>query len=144
MIIGIDPGKSGAATILSQSGEVIDIIDFNKCTEREIVEGLREHSEEPFAYIEKLHSIRIAGKTPNFNLGYSYGGLCWTLLALKIPFERILPAFWQKKLGCLSKGDKKITRAKAGELFPNIVVTHNIADSLLIAEYGRRMRAESR
>jgi hypothetical protein len=43
---------------------------------------------------------------------------------------------WQKALGCLTKGDKNITKRKAQEMFPGIKVTHATADSLLIAHYG--------
>jgi len=43
-------------------------------------------------------------------------------------------------LGCLSKGDKNVTKAKAQEQFPNIKVTHATADALLIALYGRGMQ----
>jgi hypothetical protein len=39
----------------------------------------------------------------------------------------------------MTKGDKNITKRKAQELFPEIKITHAIADSLLIAEYGRRL-----
>jgi hypothetical protein len=39
----------------------------------------------------------------------------------------------------MTKGDKNITKRKAQELFPEIKITHAIADSLLIAEYGRRV-----
>ena len=50
---------------------------------------------------------------------------------------------WQKYLGCLTKGDKNVSKAKAQELFPDLKITHAIADSLLIAEYGRRVRTVS-
>ncbi len=44
---------------------------------------------------------------------------------------------WQKEMGCLTKGDKNVTKRRAQELFPTLKITHAIADALLIAEYGR-------
>ena len=61
------------------------------------------------------------------------------LTAAGIPFERVRPQQWQKSLGCLTKGDKNVTKRKAQELFPMMKVTHATADALLIAEYGRRV-----
>ena len=42
----------------------------------------------------------------------------------------------------LSKGDKNVTKSRAQELFPELKITHAIADALLIAEYGRRVRID--
>jgi hypothetical protein len=62
------------------------------------------------------------------------------LTAAGIPFERVRPQAWQKAMGCMSKGDKNITKRKAQELFPQIKVTHATADALLIATYGTRQK----
>jgi hypothetical protein len=145
MIIGIDPGKSGAICFMLNNGEIIKIIKLSE-TEHDIRElwhdELSKSKESWFAYIEKLHSIRPAGKVPNFNLGNSFGFVRGLLVAWNIPFELILPQKWQQAMGCMSKGDKNITKAKAQQLFPDIKITHNIADALLIAEYGRRTRTK--
>jgi hypothetical protein len=58
------------------------------------------------------------------------------LTAACIPFARIRPQVWQKELGCLTKGDKNVSKRKAQELFPSMKVTHATADALLIAKYG--------
>jgi hypothetical protein len=60
------------------------------------------------------------------------------LTAAGIPFERVRPQAWQKTMGCMSKGDKNVTKSKAQELFPSMKITHAIADSLLIAKYGTK------
>jgi len=41
-------------------------------------------------------------------------------------------------MGCLTKGDKNVSKRRAQELFPALKVTHAIADALLIAEFARR------
>jgi hypothetical protein len=59
------------------------------------------------------------------------------IVAAGIPFETVTPQKWQKTLGCLTKGDKNVSKRKAQELFPDIKITHAIADSLLIAHYAK-------
>jgi hypothetical protein len=60
------------------------------------------------------------------------------LTAAGIPFERVRPQVWQKAMGCMTKGDKNVSKRKAQELFPSIKVNHYVADSLLIASYGTK------
>jgi hypothetical protein len=60
------------------------------------------------------------------------------LVASGIPFERVTPAKWQRELGCLTKGDKNVTKRKAQELFPDVKVTHANADALLLATWRGR------
>ena len=73
-----------------------------------------------------------------FTFGNGFGHIEMALTAAAIPFERVRPQVWQKALGCLTKGDKNITKQKAQEMFPIVKITHAIADALLIAEYNRR------
>jgi Holliday junction resolvasome RuvABC endonuclease subunit len=91
------------------------------------------------AYIESVHSSPQMGVTSAFTFGRGFGWLEMALTAANVPFERITPQKWQKAMGCLTKGDKNVSKRKAQELFPDIKVTHAIADSLLIAEYGRML-----
>jgi hypothetical protein len=71
-----------------------------------------------------------------FTFGNGFGHLEMALTAAEIPFSRVRPQEWQKAMGCMTKGDKNVSKAKAQELFPSIKVTHAIADSLLIMQYG--------
>ena len=142
IVIGIDPGMTGSATILDVNGGVIDVLDFSKMTDTDVFHALKEWiaDNQAFAYLERLHSIQPAGKTANFNLGCAYGTLRGFLIALQIAFDEVLPTKWQTYLGCRTKGDKHITQTKAQALFPSRKWTLKTADSVLIAEYGRRMR----
>jgi hypothetical protein len=78
------------------------------------------------------------GVVSAFSFGNGFGHLEMALVGNGIPFDRVRPQLWQKTMQCMSKGDKNVTKNKAQELFPNIKVTHAIADALLIAEYGNR------
>ena len=109
-------------------------------TENDVVGLLDDlqRGNELFAVIEKVHSMPKQGVASSFTFGQNYGGLRMALAALKIRREHVTPQKWQKEMGCMTKGDKNVSKRRAQELFPKIKVTHAIADCLLIAEYARR------
>jgi len=141
-IIGIDPGTNGGIAwitdgkpcvekmpdILQDLWELIVSISMSAGTG-----GIGIH-----AYIEQVHSSPQMGVKSAFTFGNGFGHLEMALTAAGIPFTRIRPQVWQKELGCLTKGDKNVTKRKAQELFPSMKVTHATADALLIATYGTK------
>jgi hypothetical protein len=143
-IIGIDPGKGGGIAWFDDRGRpcveampdtLKDLADFMR--------DIRDSFEEPGtvkAYLEQVASSPQMGVVSAFTFGNGFGHLEMGLVAHGIPFERVRPQVWQKAMGCLSKGDKNITKRRAQELFPDCKVTHKTADALLIAEYGRRLQ----
>lgn len=141
-ILGIDPGSSGGITSLQPDSDPVIKTFKLSTTERDIADFLGERScAHFFAYIEKVHAFPKQGVSGVFTFGQSYGFLRGCLIALEIPFEEVSPRKWQSAMGCLSGGVKNVTKALAQQLFPAITVTHAIADSILLAEYGRRVRA---
>ena len=90
------------------------------------------------AVLEKVHSSPQMGVRSAFTFGANYGLCRMALTAARIPFDEIHPFKWQNKLGCLTKGDKNVSKARAQQLFPELKITHPIADALLLAEYCRR------
>lgn len=136
--VGVDPGASGGMAVIWHDGQY-DAWKMPE-TEDDVVELLLElqSANELFAVLEKVHSMPKQGVASSFAFGVSYGGLRMALAALKIRREHVTPQKWQKELGCLTKGDKNVSKRRAQELFPKIKVTHAIADALLIAEYARR------
>ena len=135
VIIGIDPGKSGAIAVLTPDGP--DFIKLKE-TEKDVSDFLKDF--DGFAFIENVNSSPQMGVVSAFKFGQSKGFLRGLLIALEIPFEEVSPQKWQGAMKCRTKGDKNITKAKAQELFPGLKITHANADALLIAEYGRRVR----
>jgi hypothetical protein len=139
-VIGVDPGVNGGIAwiadgkacvekmpdTLQDLWELIVSISLNAGTGGI---GLR-------AYLEQVASSPQMGVKSAFSFGNGFGHLEMALTAAGIPFERVRPQVWQKALGCMTKGDKNITKRKAQEMFPGIKVTHATADSLLIAHYG--------
>jgi Holliday junction resolvasome RuvABC endonuclease subunit len=79
------------------------------------------------------------GVVSAFTFGCNYERVVMALMCAGIPVEEVTPQRWQKALGCLTHGDKKVSKARAQQLFPGIKITNYIADALLIAEYGRRI-----
>ena len=138
--IGIDPGISGGIAIIGDGIQPWDVKMPE--TERDIwdtIRALKSWSDrEAFATIERVHAMPGNGAVSMFNFGGNYKALRMALIASEIPFDGVTPQAWQKALGCLTKGDKNVSKAKAQELFPSLRITHYIADALLIAEFARR------
>jgi len=147
-IIGIDPGKGGGIAWISDGKpcvekmpetlqdlwELIDAIAYGSS-------GLPPHQNVgncAKAYIESVHSSPQMGVKSAFTFGNGFGHLEMALTAAGIPFERVSPQRWQKAMGCMTKGDKNVSKRRAQELFPALKVTHATADALLIAYYGTK------
>lgn len=139
-IIGIDPGSSGAIAALIPGLYAPDVYKLAN-TEADIAAWLSEH-DSGFAFVESVHAMPKQGVSSCFRFGQSYGFLRGLLIAMRIPFEEVTPQKWQKELGCLTKGDKNVSKARAQQLFPTSKVIHATADAMLIAEFGRRVLAQ--
>jgi crossover junction endodeoxyribonuclease RuvC len=141
-VIGIDPGRSGGIACIGPGGQDVQVYKLDN-TDRDVYEKLQEFVEQAeFAFLEKVHSMPKQGVASTFKFGVSFGFLQGILIASGIPFELVTPQKWQGYLSCRTRGDKNVTKARAQELFPDVKCTHAISDSLLIAEYGRRVRGE--
>ncbi len=137
--LGIDPGASGG---IARIGNGLTPYAWKlPDTERDIRDLMANISglSIEMCLIESVHSMPKQGVTSSFSFGRNYGFLRGLLHAFDIRFDEVTPMKWQKALGCQSHGDKNITKSKAQQLFPDIKITHAIADSLLIAEFCRRM-----
>lgn len=145
IIIGIDPGQSGGIAVIQhtlsiQSAYAVSMPETDSDVISEII--LAKCSPGPaIAYLEQVNAMPKQGVSSTFKFGMSYGFLRGALAALEIRRNFVRPQVWQKALGCLSKGDKNVTKRRAQELFPDIKITHALADALLIAEYGRRVES---
>jgi len=144
--LGVDPGKSGGFALLDSVGQVLHTTKMLD-TEAEIVEWLVEIQHRWGSYqgarisgmLERAASSPQMGVRSAFTFGRNYGTLRTALTAALIPFDTVHPSKWQRALGCLSRGDKNVTKRRAAELFPSVTMTHAIADACLIAEYCRRV-----
>lgn len=140
-LIGIDPGKGGGIAWLDIDlcwraekmpdtvGDLVDLLRHIAAT------GIRT------AYVERVSSSPQMGVVSAFTFGRGLGNIEAACQALGIALHWVSPAVWQKEMGCRTGGDKNVSKRRAQELFPTLKVTHATADSLLIAEYGRRQDA---
>jgi hypothetical protein len=136
---GFDPGVQGGIAVVFGSGGV-DAFKMPE-TPQELAQLVREHMTGPnWAYVERVASSPQMGVVSAFTFGRGYGTILGVLAALEIPYDLVTPTVWQKAMGCLTRGDKHISKAKAAAMFPSIKVTNALADALLLAEYCRRMR----
>ena len=113
----------------------------------------------------RMRARSIAGVTSSspqmgvvsaFKFGISYGALRMALTAAQISFDEATPMKWQGAMMCspprprvrpglpppkpaaLGTKNKNITKRRAQQIFPQMTITHAIADALLLAEYCRR------
>lgn len=142
--LGIDPGASGAIAAIERNGD-----SLSQCccklseTPADVIEWIRANAvcvglHSTVARIEKVNAFPGQGVASSFKFGQSYGWLLGVLDALRIPYEFVTPQKWQRAMGCLTGGDKNISKAAAQRLWPQLKITHANADALLIAEYCRR------
>jgi hypothetical protein len=138
LYIGIDPGINGGIAFIPSYGK--PWAHKMPETDRDLIDLLDVSTDmvEPRAVLELVHSSPQMGVKSAFTFGEGYGRLQAVLTALRVPYERVRPQAWQKAMGCLTKGDKNVSKRRAQELFPTLKVTHATADALLIAEYNRR------
>ncbi len=142
-MIGIDPGQSGGAVCIDVSGIIIWSAPFKDMTEHDIAELLKEFDHHE-VIIESVHSMPKQGVASSFSFGRSFGFLIGVLTGLAIPYMLVTPQKWQKAMGCLTHGDKNVSKAAAQRRWPMRKWTHATADAALIAEYGRLLRLPER
>jgi len=141
LYIGADPGASGSLAFLPQSGDPWAVKMPE--THRDLLEYLQTIEKgdwECYAFLEEVSARPTDGRASMWKFASGYGALQMAFIAAGIPFEKVRPQVWQKELKCLTGGNKAISKARAQELFPQLKITHAIADGLLIALYGKRTR----
>ncbi len=137
--IGIDPGQSGAITIID--GKSVSSFPFKDKTDKDILDLFLDIPGDAFAIMEKVHGMPGMGGASMFTFGASYGLLKGILYASIIPFDLVPPQRWMKHLNCMTKGDKNVTKTKAQQLYPHLKITHSTADSILIATYCKEIKS---
>lgn len=144
--IGIDPGVSGGIAWTNEDGMRVEKMPDTIMGVWDLICHIVNDSAMIYrhtefrAYLEQVHSMPGQGVSSSFKFGNGFGHLEMALTAAGIPFERVTPQKWQKTMGCMTKGDKNVSKRRAQELYPSIKVTHAIADALLIATYGTKQQ----
>ncbi|HEX6992409.1 MAG TPA: hypothetical protein VF151_11005 [Gemmatimonadales bacterium] len=169
IVIGIDPGLTGAIACLDHHGEVRLIADIpvmqrasgkaaikNQVSPAGLLEVLQICRQDDGAIqlmvlIEKAQPMpgmikgnpKAQRSATTFSLGLSAGLIEGVIAAAGYPHELVHPATWKAKLK--PGKDKEAARAMAIRLYPGAagqlgrVKDHNRAEALLLAHYGRQL-----
>ena len=150
IFIGIDPGKNGGAAIINEMMDSEPIITF-RCpkTPTEMALSLMSTIPVDVSYddvlvlIEHVHAMPKNGVVSMFSFGQNLGHWEGTLYANEFDFSYVNPKEWIYWYGIPKGLDKKkrkrLLLEKAKELFPNMKITFNVSDAMLIANYCMEM-----
>lgn len=155
IILGIDPGLSGALSFINTETCVVDIHDMpvvevtrNGKTKREVSAHLLadivsgQPSQIAAAYVERVGAMTGQGVTSVFSFGRSAGILEGVLAACGVPYTLVTPQAWQKAVGL--RGGKDGSRERAMQQFPDQSALFarkkddGRADATMLALYGAK------
>ena len=131
IIFGIDPGVSGAISIL-ENKKVIEIYDMptmidGKKNKKQvngsqvtniIKERLnKDKDKEIIVVVEHVNAMPGQGVTSMFNFGQSFGVIKGVCSALSLPIYFVRPTKWKKHFN-LIKTNKEASRTRVIEVYP--------------------------
>ena len=152
IIIGIDPGVSGAISVL-ENKKVVEIFDMptmidgkknkkqvNGAQVTNIIKNTLNLYKEIVVVVEHVNAMPGQGVTSMFNFGQSFGVIKGICAALSLPIYFVRPTKWKKHFN-LIKTNKDASRTKVIQVYPEISSKlsrkkdSNKADAILIARY---------
>lgn len=108
LILGIDPGISGAIAVLDGEHNYIDHLlmptiktgKSNRINGAAIVSFLRSY-DISHAYLEQVNSMPKQGVASTFNFGHAAGVIEGIIQGMFIPYTLVTPQSWKKKTGLI-------------------------------------------
>ena len=147
--IGIDPGKTGAAALIFEDGQIVE--DWPGCPRvaADLLTSWRLDFRIELGALECVHSMPGQGVKSMFTFGQNFGQWQGILAALSIPHLQPTPQDWQK--GLVKASDGADTKARsltvARRIFPDVDLSrkkdHGKADALLLAWWARRQATKA-
>jgi hypothetical protein len=147
-IVGIDPGFSGAITIMDIKGEIALCMDMPtlkvgkkmELNEVAIKELFESYKPIKHVYIEKAQAMPKQGISSTGRYLTSYGILRGICVGLGIPYTLIHPRTWKKSMMKDMPKEKQASIMRVNQLYPNISLPrkkdHHKADSTLLSLFG--------
>jgi crossover junction endodeoxyribonuclease RuvC len=158
IIIGIDPGLSGAVGILTEAGTALLAVDtptisikvggkekrnYNTAEMVNIIREWRGWHPDCVVAMEAVHAMPGNGGVSMFSFGRGTGIWEGIIASLQIPITLVIPQRWKKAMLDGMSKDKENSRMRAIQLWPAIDFSlrkHEArAEALLVAEYVRRL-----
>tara|TARA_R100001443_G_scaffold111151_1_gene123713 strand:+ start:750 stop:1283 length:534 start_codon:yes stop_codon:yes gene_type:complete len=144
LFLGIDIGKAGGIAMISykDNEETVSCMKFSKNLYE--VDSILKVAKDAFSLdrihclVEHVHAFPKQGVVSMFSFGQNLGQWEGMLTSNEISYDYVQPKTWMidyVELGKPKKERKRLLLGKAKELFPNIKVTFNVSDALLIADY---------
>ena len=152
LVIGIDPGLSGAIAILEDK-KVLNILDMPVMAEgkknkrqvnsAQLVNIIKKNinkTDEISVVVEQVNAMPGQGVTSMFNFGQTFGAIKGVCAALELPIFFIRPSKWKKHFELINSS-KDASRTKAIEMYPSLSdklskkKDVNKSDAILIARY---------
>ena len=152
IIIGIDPGISGAISII-ENKKILEVYDMptmidgkknkrqiNSAQVTNIIKERLNNDNKVVVVVEQVNAMPGQGVTSMFNFGQSFGVIKGICAALSLPIYFVRPSKWKKHFN-LIKTNKDASRTKVIEIYPEISSKlyrkkdSNKADAILIARY---------
>ena len=146
--LGIDPGADGSLAIIGP--KKIWLYPFKDNNILDVLWYDRQWSEKIKDMVCTIEEPEVFGKKSNpktlLVLGKNYGFMTGVLQAIGVPYLSVPPHTWKSGYKLCGK-DKSASIEKAHEMFPDVNLHRTpkcptehdgMAESLLIAEYGRR------
>lgn len=167
--IGIDPGVKGCISIVDETGKFIESFFLLKNAKNvDAVEisnallNLSKYEDNCHVIIENIHAIFGSSAKGTFNFGFIAGLIEGVIATIGLPYTKVNPKIWQKEMfrgvNVITKPSttgktqvidtKKMSFLASHRIFPTVDLRRtnkckneddNFSDSLLMAEYGRRM-----
>lgn len=149
MIIGIDPGNTGALALIDDDG-FVDVVDMplvangkkqqvNPSELAKVVQSMMALGAKK-AILEKVGAMPGQGVTSMFNFGMGFGVIQGVLSAVELPYTLVTPQRWKKAASLIGK-EKDNARTLAQQLYPSAPLGRKKdigrADAILIARYGQ-------
>lgn len=142
--LGIDPGKTGALTLLDHVGGILWIEDMTDLSGPALGAWITDLLDTHKAYVVAIERVQgRSGQGGADKFSVHCGALQGAIGALGHRCELPTPTTWKKEYG-LTKTDKKASRQRAAQLWPDHAgmfaraKDDGRAESALIAEWLRR------
>ena len=146
LFIGVDPGMNGGITFITKDMDLEEAKAI-RCPKTahdmaiSLQVGISQYApSDVIFFIEHVWSFPRDGRVSAFRFGYNYGLWKGIASANELTMYNVPPRNWMKHYdmpeGLQPRERKRWLKDYAAKLFPNIKITFNTSDSVLIAKYA--------